>query len=1069
MYAATSLSFWKCCMAGVLAGSLTLGLGWPTPGHAQSPKPQSPTQAEYFYAMGKSIPALMALDRIGVLIRDGVSMESLQVMMKRRGFELDAEYPRVVIFKIGRGLAKQDLVKLARTIEAKERDFVIQAGLVVTTEGAEAPMLVSDRFIVRLKLDRKDVSIKTLAAKVGAQVVMEDPFNRGTFLLRLNAAAGDSVRTANALHEGGAVEYAHPDFIKPVFDRQVIPNDRLFGNQWHLNNTGQGGGTAGADIRASFAWQVNQGNANTVIAVIDSGFDANHPDFRLWVNPGETAGNGTDEGDANTYIDDVNGWDFTGCDVAMPAANCGDNNVTNGNHGTSVAGAAAARGNNTTGVSGSCPNCSVMLIRNANSDFGQGLAFGYARTMGAAIVTNSWGFGIGTPCTTNLCTAITTAATNGRAGLGAVVLFAMNNPNVNDCGAAPDISSLANVIAVSRSSNFDRFDFSGFGNCMDVLAPSAGTNTVAAGRGTLWITTTDRIGANGYNNGSAPGSCPTAAALPPPADAQNYTDCFNGTSAATPITAGVVGLILTADNTLTRAQVQNVLQDTADKVEDSAGVYALANGFSSPAAGQATHGYGRVNADEAVRVVAPVAAGGKNGVDVFLRDNRLDWGNMQRSSNLLFENPRGFIPHWESVDIKIDSPSDGYRTPPTAATFDAFSDETPSAVTGDVNRVYVRVRNRGPRSAAQVNVKLHWSQFGAGLPALPGDFWGAFPNNSTDTSRWHPLDCTVAPPSGVPATVCRVANLGYSGASVAGTLSDAAQIVQFDFPAPGIDPMLDNHFCLMAVVDSPQDPVSMRSRASTVVDDITPNDNNVTHRNYANLSSTRSDRFERAFFIRNPFSRDIQTEFHIDAPKGWNIATVPMRAGTSVKLAPGEERRIDIRIALPATEASGTITVTQWLLEEKRPLGGLTFGVRPDRPATPPSGLVDVASVYLVGTYDVRPDRRTQVEIVNPGAKPVRVLVSLFDSAGNPAGCTTGSVGANGRMDVDVAKHVRKGTTGVVKVVGLDVERDVPSGPIVGNQGLAHRAVGLSTTGLHPVATSTLLEDWPRIAAACGR
>src|SRR5690606_38653884 len=98
------------------------------------------------------------------------------------------------------------------------------------------------------------------------------------------------------------------------------------------------------------------------------------------------------------------------------------------------------------------------------------------------------------------------SATLGRGGLGAIVFFAMNNPNVNDCGANPDISSIANVIAVSRASNRDRFDNSGFGNCMDVLGPTRSEN----GFGTLGITTTQ------------PGG--------------GYTSNFNGTSAATPIT-----------------------------------------------------------------------------------------------------------------------------------------------------------------------------------------------------------------------------------------------------------------------------------------------------------------------------------------------------------------------------------------------------------------------------------------------------------------------------------------------------------------------------------------------------
>ena len=1032
----------------------------------QSTAPAS--HADYFYSLGKRVDVQVARDRIGVLLPESANIEVLQQALKQRELELVGQYPRIAIFKSAKALSVAKLLKLVREIESKQREFLLQAGMVVTTEGAEVPMLVSDRFTVKLRAERKDMTISKLAARLGATVIMEDPFDKGKFLLRLKPTRREDVlRVTNRLHEHGEVEYAHPDFIKPYFDRQVIPNDRLFGDQWHLNNTGQGGGTAGADIRASFGWQVNQGNTATVIAVIDSGFDANHPDFRLWTNAGETA-NGADDADTNPYVDDLNGWDFTGCDVAMPPANCGDNNVTGGNHGTAVAGsAAAAAGNNMTGVSGSCPNCSVMLIRNAMTDFGQSLAFGYARSMGAAIVTNSWGFAIGTPCTTNLCTAINTAATNGRGGLGAVVLFAMNNPNVNDCiGTNPDISSLANVIAVSRATNFDRFDFSGFGNCMDLLAPSAGLGTVGSGRGTLWITTTDRVGANGYNNGNFPGSCPTAAAMPPPADAQDYTACFNGTSAATPIAAGVAGLLLTANGTLTRAQVQNLLQDTADKVEDSTGSYALANGFSAPTGGQATHGYGRVNANEALRVAAPVAEGGKNGVDVFVRDNRLDWGNMERASNLLFETPRGYIGHWQSVDIKVDSPADGYQAAPTAATFDAFVDETPSAVAGVLNRVYVRVRNRGPSTATAVNVKLHWAQFGAGLPGLPADFWSAFPSNSTDTSRWHPMDCSVAAPGGLPPTVCQIGGLAYSGASVAGGLGDAAQIVQFSFPAPGIDPTLDNHFCLMAILDSTQDPVTARSRASLVVDDITPNDNNITHRNYANLNSTRSDRFERAFFIRNPYAKAMLTQINIGAPKGWKITTKPLEAGQSVELAPGEERRVDISIQLPDKNAVGEIEVSQWLIEEKRILGGMTFGVGPQQPAGPSDDKAS-SSAYLVGTYDLRHGGKNSIAIANPSPKATRLVVAMFDRYGAPTGCVKRSLEGNALAEIDLASYVRQRGTGVIKVVALDAHRDIAAGPIVGNQRYQGLRTRLAETGLHAVDEQTLRADWSNIAAAC--
>ena len=129
-----------------------------------------------------------------------------------------------------------------------------------------------------------------------------------------------------------------------------------------------------------------------------------------------------------------------------------------------MAGSAAAISNNNLGVAGSCQQCQLMLIRNGNTTFTRSQAFGYAQAMGAAVITNSWGFAIGTAIPLALQNAINAAATNGRGGLGAVIFWAMNNPSNNDCiGATPDLSSLANVIAVSRVTNQDQFNSGGFG------------------------------------------------------------------------------------------------------------------------------------------------------------------------------------------------------------------------------------------------------------------------------------------------------------------------------------------------------------------------------------------------------------------------------------------------------------------------------------------------------------------------------------------------------------------------------------------------------------------------------
>ncbi|MBX7247399.1 MAG: S8 family serine peptidase [Candidatus Sumerlaeaceae bacterium] len=182
-----------------------------------------------------------------------------------------------------------------------------------------------------------------------------------------------------------AVEYA-------VRSRNValtaVPNDPSFGLQWQLQNTGQTGGTPGADIQATGAWDVTTGSASLIIGIPDTGTYWLHPDLasRIWVNPGEIPTNGIDD-DGNGFIDDVNGWNFWD-----------NNNVifTGNSHGTSVAGAAAAATNNGVGVAGVDWNARI-LVANCFSSAGSGTdvtvtnGVAYAIKMGAKVVNASWG------------------------------------------------------------------------------------------------------------------------------------------------------------------------------------------------------------------------------------------------------------------------------------------------------------------------------------------------------------------------------------------------------------------------------------------------------------------------------------------------------------------------------------------------------------------------------------------------------------------------------------------------------------------------------------------------------
>ena len=483
-----------------------------------------------------------------------------------------------------------------------------------------------------------------------------------------------------------------------------------------------------------------------------------------------------------------------------------------------TSGAAAARGNNTRGVSGSCPHCTLLPLKIGlwPARIEQVLAFDYARAAGADIISNSWGYKL-----QGIFAQPVVDAINRAHDAGSVIFFAMSTTGLggyeNDC-ANDDISALENVIAVSASNNVDTRTPAGYGDCMAILAP---TDNDGAGAGTLWPVSTDFTGAPGYNDDDHIPQCTSADLAPPPPEHLSYTLCANGTSYAAPLTAGVAGLMESLDGTLTPERHRQVLQDTADKIDPAAAAYDPDTGFSSPSVAPwpqqvgspggvgSTHGFGRVNAFEAVRLVAPTADGGRGEVDLFLRDNQLDWGNTERPSNVL-------IPEHQSASIKIDAPPYESAPPTTPQEFAEFADEEPRAEA--INKIYVLVRNRGRNDATNVTVKL---AFGKPLDPLPPDFWEAQVSaGSTITTSWTLVDTKSIP------------SVGYSGASIALKPGDGAQIAAFDFDAPALDPSLpgSRDYSLLVVVNSLDDPVADDSRASFAPDVIAPNDNNVTLR-----------------------------------------------------------------------------------------------------------------------------------------------------------------------------------------------------------------------------------------------
>ena len=333
-----------------------------------------------------------------------------------------------------------------------------------------------------------------------------------------------------------SVAYAEPDFVVKA---DAIPNDPSFGLLWGMQNTGQtvnaDPGVAGADARATGAWDIRTGDANFVVAIIDSGTLLTHPDLaaNIWTNAGEIAGNGIDD-DANGYIDDVNGWDFFSI----------DNDPNDGGHGTHTAGTVGAVGNNGIGVAGMAWNCKLMALRFLGPTGGFTsdaiLAVQYATRKSVKVSNNSWGGG---GFSQGLFDAIAASRTVGHLFVASA---GNSNQNSDTIPSYPAAYNLDNIISVAATDNNDaRASFSNFGPVsVDLGAP--GVNILST-----------------YGTSYA---------------------YLNGTSMAGPHVAGVAALVCMQNPTWTYAQVRNQILSTARPVAGLAGLCTTGGVLNAAAA-----------------------------------------------------------------------------------------------------------------------------------------------------------------------------------------------------------------------------------------------------------------------------------------------------------------------------------------------------------------------------------------------------------------------------------------------------------------------------------------------------
>ena len=454
--------------------------------------------------------------------------------------------------------------------------------------------LLTNQVIVRYRGHMPSRVTRTaLDRSVGARLVSSIP-TFGMDIVR--ARPGRAAATVAAYERDPSVAFAEISVKRPF---QLTPNDTQYanGNLWALNNTGQAhvassgsnvSGTSDADIDASEAWDTQTGSATTVIAVIDTGVQLDHPDLvnNLWTNSGEIPANGIDD-DGNGYIDDVHGYDFGDLDGNPTQTNATCDNTGCPAHGTHVAGIIGAEMNNGQGVAGVCPGCEIMPIKvttGTSSNFTTTArliqAYAYVDDNGADIVNGSYGGPIFSKAERD---ALKSAGDDG-------VLFsfaAANSALDNDASACrgslatctpayPASYNLPTIVSVAATNDMDRYGYAS--NCPGALPTCAFSN---------WGRDSVDVAAPGVDIISTrPGSA-------------YFT--IDGTSMASPEVAGTLGLIKSEHPSYTPVQLKNALMNSVDhpsalKLFANVGVTVPAGGI----AGNFTETQGRINADAAL-------------------------------------------------------------------------------------------------------------------------------------------------------------------------------------------------------------------------------------------------------------------------------------------------------------------------------------------------------------------------------------------------------------------------------------------------------------------------------------
>lgn len=372
---------------------------------------------------------------------------------------------------------------------------------------------------------------------------------------------GGEIDAAAVAQEYSALSEVLQSDPVPINSAYATSNDTRVADQWHINQTND------ADIDAPEGWDLNTGNGQIIVAVMDTGVEWWHQDLagtnavssdrtsikgNMWINTNELNNtSSTIDEDGNGYNDDWVGWDFVSS--VTPILDLGDDYNTEDNdprdknsHGTHCAGNVGALNNNNRGVAsagggwgeaadGSGNGVKIMALRIGWDDFPSGRvsmdyaanAFLYAANNGAKIATCSWGSSEYGPLIDAINTFLygTTSPTASDPKIRLIFKAAGNdgNENTDYMTGRDDIISVA-----ATDENDNGASFTSYGAWVDISAP--GNNILST------------VPNNSY-------------------------DSYSGTSMATPITAGIAANLWSYDVNLTASDVETYLYNGAENID----------------------------------------------------------------------------------------------------------------------------------------------------------------------------------------------------------------------------------------------------------------------------------------------------------------------------------------------------------------------------------------------------------------------------------------------------------------------------------------------------------------------